>query len=297
MTAFLLTPGVPIGVEVRRIATEQVTLALEDLERVDRDEGIHEVRKRCKKVRALLRLVRAADEDLYRRENATFRDVARQLSEVRDTAAVVESFDAAVAALAEGEGRDTYDAVRAGLMARGDARPEPLDGCITAVRADLAAALRRIDVWSVPAGDHELLRAGLRRGYAQSRRRMADAVALGTDEALHEWRKRANHHRHHVRLVERAWPAVLRPYRAELRTLTETLGHDHDLAVLRAIVDDAPDEHGGAALVGRFVARLEHRRGQLQREAQALGARCFAERPGAFADRVTGLWRQTAAAR
>lgn len=290
MAAFRITPGVPVGVEVRRIATDQVTRALGDLEREDRDEAVHEVRKRCKKVRALVRLVRGADEELYRRENAAFRDVARRLSEVRDATAAVESFDAFAAAIADQVDTAVYGPIRAGLVAHRDDRPDQVEVRASAARADLERALERITAWSVPGDGAAPLRGGLERTYRRARRRMADAVELGTDEALHEWRKWATYHRHHVRLLEASWPSVMRSHRSELRALTEHLGQDHDLAVLRSIVDGSPDAHGGAGLVGGFIGLLEHGRGQLQADARALGARCFAERPSAFTGRVAKLW-------
>src|SRR5262245_34387092 len=59
-----------------------------------RDEAVHEARKCCKKLRAILRLVRPAiGERQYRYENIAYRDAARPLTAVRDAKILVESVD------------------------------------------------------------------------------------------------------------------------------------------------------------------------------------------------------------
>src|SRR5215475_2007881 len=72
-----------------------------DRPRADRsrpdDERIHSIRKRCKKLRGLLRLVRPSLGDTYERENAYFRDVARALSPLRDVHVTLAAFDAVLA--------------------------------------------------------------------------------------------------------------------------------------------------------------------------------------------------------
>lgn len=66
------------------------------------DDVAHDVRKRCKTVRALLRLIRdEVGKDVYRRENRALRDAARALSPVRDAAVLIQVHD---------------DVVRAGAM-------------------------------------------------------------------------------------------------------------------------------------------------------------------------------------
>jgi CHAD domain-containing protein len=82
---------------IRRIARAQIDLAHEQLTgRGERDIGkaVHEARKTFKRVRALLRLARdELGDEVYRRENAVFRDAGRGLSGVRDAAVLVETLD------------------------------------------------------------------------------------------------------------------------------------------------------------------------------------------------------------
>jgi CHAD domain-containing protein len=283
--------------EVRRIATDQVERGLADLDGDDPNEGVHQVRKRCKKFRALMRLVRDADAELYQRENAAFRDIARRASHLRDDAAMVEAYDELAAAYADHVDLASFTPVRDALVARRDDAAPDVDDALAAMRSDLEAARGRIATWELPGDGFELLAGGLERTYRRSRDRHRDAYADGTTEAFHEWRKRVKYHRYQVRLLQDAWPAVLKARRQELHTLGELLGDDHDLAVLRARLHAEPEEHGGTDLVAAITGLLDRRRATLQVRADHLGARMFAEKPGAFVERIGTYWEAWAADR
>jgi hypothetical protein len=77
---------------VRRIADEQLGKAVAALGGEALHEGVHDARKRVKKLRGLLRLVRPGFKG-YAEENRTLRDAARTLSGLRDHAAMIETLD------------------------------------------------------------------------------------------------------------------------------------------------------------------------------------------------------------
>lgn len=92
---FRLEKDEKIGSGFQRILVEQAARLSEDLAAADQDpeKAIHEVRKRCKRVRAVARLLRPNAKALYRQENAAFRDMARGLSPFRDADVRLETFD------------------------------------------------------------------------------------------------------------------------------------------------------------------------------------------------------------
>ena len=85
----------PIQAAVKRVASEQIAMAIRDFEseQMDRHEAVHRFRKRCKKMRGLLRLVRPHLSAVYQAENYFYRDLSRKLSFVRDAQALVECVD------------------------------------------------------------------------------------------------------------------------------------------------------------------------------------------------------------
>jgi hypothetical protein len=80
---------------ILRIVSEQVAKALDEIGDNDLDdhEKLQQVRKRCKKIRAVLRLVRPAVGSVYSEENRWYRDQARGSSRVRDAQTLIGTFD------------------------------------------------------------------------------------------------------------------------------------------------------------------------------------------------------------
>ena len=108
--SFRFDPAEPVPDEVRRVARGRIDHALDEL-RGDsdstREEAVHEARKDMKKLRALLRLVRdELGDDVYRRENVSFRDAGRRLAGARDSQVLLET----LAAVSDREraARDSY---------------------------------------------------------------------------------------------------------------------------------------------------------------------------------------------
>src|SRR3546814_13842801 len=77
---------------MRRIAGEQIEKALASVEARDRSDAIHDIRKRCKKLRGLVRLVRPVF-DGYAQENAGFRRLADSISAARDSKVMQDNCD------------------------------------------------------------------------------------------------------------------------------------------------------------------------------------------------------------
>ena len=76
--AYRFNPRSPLDANLRRIAGEQIDKAIRDLTDTqgDRNEGIHEARKRMKKLRGLLRLVRTGGTPTCSASAPAVRDAA-----------------------------------------------------------------------------------------------------------------------------------------------------------------------------------------------------------------------------
>ncbi len=269
--------GAGLGKLVRAAAAGQLDKALgvlrgELTEARAQDEAVHEVRKRLKEVRALVRLVREGIGDkTFCALNGALRDAGRPLSEVRDATAVME-------ALEKLPGANTK--VRGALQSRRvEIRRRVIEGDKALDKARLAVEAVRAECesWKVDGG-WRTLAAGLEGAYRKGRKRMGEALGTDEDEAWHAWRKRVKDLRHQVEMLSPLWPRGLKALAKEAHGLTDLLGDDHDLAVLAGL---AP------GLAKAVAPRREH----LRRLARALGARLFAEKPAAFVKRVHQYWR------
>jgi CHAD domain-containing protein len=290
---YRLQPGEPAGEGVRRIARGQIDLALERLDGAgagDLDEAIHEARKALKRLRALVRLARdELGDEVYRRENDTFRDAGRALSGVRDVQVMAD----ALGELARRHEDELPDGAFAGLhdalAAEAQAAHERIEED-AAVRDDVVGTLRatraRVDTWPVPAGASlRVLAPGFERIYRRGRRAQRAAAKDGSTEALHELRKRAKDLWYAGRVLRPAAPKPMRKLSRGAHRLSDVVGEDHDLAVLLDGARARPHtlQPGELEQLEALVAR---RRATLQEDALARGARLYRRKPRKIAKRV-----------
>jgi CHAD domain-containing protein len=293
--AYRLNPKEPTAFSVRRVLRGRVDSAVERLRDPDADpvEAIHGARKDMKKLRSALRLVRpVAGERAYERENARYRDAARLLSGIRDAQARAETIGALAERFADQEPPGGWDAVSKAVVREGS--PVELDRVRGEAATRIEAGRHAAQTLALPASGGALLQPGLERAYARGRRRFHEASEDPNNERLHEWRKRAKDLWYHLRLIRSAWPPALDPLVEQASELSDTLGDDHDLALLTEALDAAGERLGveQRAHVGRLITR---RRDELQRTAFDAGELLYAERPKAFARRLAAYWDAAAA--
>ncbi len=275
---------------LKRVASEQVARVIRDLEGADCDlhEAVHEFRKRCKKIRGLIRLVRPGFPD-YSAENAWFRDLAGELSAIRDATSVQESVASLAERYADDLDEDAFAIINLWLGKRRETMTEEREARdkVEVIRAELPEALARIERWQLDSSGADALEAGLTKTYKRARRAMAVAVDDGTSRDFHEWRKRVKYHRYHLRLLTPIWPRVLKARYKETKHLSDLLGDDHDLAVLRAMLEE--EGGGDAAERAALIALSRRRSAELRAEAWGLGRRLFVETTQRYAGRMRAL--------
>lgn len=288
---FRRTEPVPDG--VRRIVRERMDDAIAQLQRTgeDRAEGVHQARKRFKEIRAVLRLVRYEMGDRYRVENRWYRDTARALAEARDAQAAIETWDKLRSFFPDELERKQMAPIRGRLeqrlqrIARDNGNGPPAD-----VINGLAAARERVARWPLRNGGFAALEPGAKRAYARGRRDRGEALASGTDESFHEWRKRVKDLWYHTTLLRRTWDEVMSARKRQLKVLSDALGDDHDLVVFGQLVRDEPRLFGSERARARLTDLVGIRQQALRSEADELGALIYAEKPGAYVRRIEAYW-------
>ena len=291
---FHLTAGEPVADGVRAVAKDQLDRALTAIDDSDVDlhESVHEARKRCKKVRATLRLVRDDVPDTYDAVNAELRDTARLVSDERDAAAHVETHDLLVERLGE-EVLAPFADVRAALVDHRDG--DVLDRIterLPEVRERLATVRWQVDGWELPEGDAvDVLRDGYARTHGRARARWREAVDDPTSHGWHEWRKRVKYNRYHTNLLQEAWPAVMEQREDLLHDLTDHLGDDNDLWELRLAVTEQAKVDLDDGVQASYVALVDGLRTTIQHTALPLAARCYGQPTDEHTEQVIAWWR------
>lgn len=269
-----------------RVLREELTDAASHLrEPGDVEPRVHGARKAIKRARALLRLVRAGLGPQFARENEALRDAARLLAQQRDAAVAAATFEQLVP-----DPDPRLTPLRDALAAARDAaaRPAAADMLATAA-ADLDLALQRTDAWPPFIRGWSVVEAGLEDSYARGRRAMREALRAPDPAAFHEWRKRVKDLWYHTLLLQGVWKTVQLAWAEALEDLSDTLGEDHDLEVLRQAVAALPDTDPEARRA--LLARAHDRSRELRTAARTLGRRLYAEPPRRYLARMRRYWQ------
>jgi CHAD domain-containing protein len=293
--SYRLAPDEPLPAGIRRVAREQLGQALDSLNdaNLERDEAIHDVRKRCKKVRAVLRLVRdEIGEDVFDRENSALRDAARELSDLRDSTVRLQTLADLHERYPEQVPARAVNLVKVGLMrlyAHSDHLYRVNHGR-DRVCAALQDAHARIAEWPVQDETFAALSDGLQRVYKCGYKGLARAQAAPELENFHEWRKRVKYLWYHMRLLENLWPALLDELGDELHRLADLLCDAHDLALLRQTLLDPSTPNEDSAAVQATITLIDRQRTHLHASAFPQGMLIYQEKPKQFVKRMTGYW-------
>ncbi|KZY29377.1 hypothetical protein A3731_06000 [Roseovarius sp. HI0049] len=282
-------PDLTLTENLRRVADDQIGAALDSLS----DEGeleprVHDLRKRMKKLRGLLRLVRPGLGKLYKAENREFRDIGRMFSELRDAQVLTKTLEE----MAATAGDDSVVPLVTWATERRDAmlHDHDLPRCIEEAATRLEDARKRAAAWPVEGTTHEVVAGGLKKTYGRARKcwRKAGRDA-GDAELLHEWRKRVKYHWYHCRLLREAWPEPMHARIDTLDELSDVLGRDHDMVVLEAALEAASDDLPKDARK-RAAELTAAESGALRERAFGLAAQMLGEKKGQLADRLAGYW-------
>ena len=285
--------SVPEG--IKRIVVEELDSATQRLsgrQRKDRDEAIHEARKSVKKIRGALRLVQFDLGTTYRKENRRFRDLGRKLSELRDAAAIIETFNAVLERHKSSLQTNTLDSIRHGLDKSKHETELNLDveKVVERAIATLEGAKKRVRTWPLNADGFQAIAPGLKITFRRGRKIMATAYKDPRPENYHQWRKRVKDLWYQVRLIENLWAGVVQAHEASLKQLETWLGEDHNLVVLREKLESKPEDYGDDKDVRLFLTLAGEYQKELRENAMSLGRRIYEEKPRQFTKNIGKLW-------
>lgn len=294
--AFCLLSDETVEEGIKRIVSEEIGHAIKEIDspRLKPAEVIHEVRKHCKKIRGVLRLVRPQFDKTYQFENVWFRDTAKGLAELRDAEAIIETYDALLDNFSDQIDRRAYAPMRRALTLRQKEIFEKsgnLNQKLKMLRGRLDKAAGRVADWNLSLKDFDAIEAGLVATYRQARKTMAAAYDDPTAENFHEWRKTAKYHDYHMRLLQELWKPLMRSLSKETNELSDLLGDDHNLDVLHKTLLKSPRPYGKKRYIQVLLGLIDRRSAELRVEANTIGARMFTEKPYAFGSRFRGYWR------
>jgi len=270
-------------VGLRRIACRELddTLAMIRARELPPERIVHKVRRSCKAVRGLLRLVRPVFP-AYETENSAFREIAASLSHARDGEVLASTLDQLVAGADVALNKASLAALRDRLLSR-EGACEPVEALLERCVEPLLAARVRAASWFLTEADREdALKPGLRKTYRSARRAMRAAARTGNPHDSYEWRKHVKYHWQHMRLLRALAPEQAKARLEPTDRLGDLLGERHDLDLLETRLTEAAGALPDPETATRLARLAAARAADLTAKAERLGTPLFHEKPSAF---------------
>jgi CYTH domain-containing protein/CHAD domain-containing protein len=255
------------------------------------DHGIHEARKCLKKARTLLRLARPILGRNYQALNVQMRDVGRKLSELRDMQVLSDTIDQLKEKDLPSIVKSALERMRGMILKRKEELFQQSEerNELTNVLEKLYEIRAHIATWPLELATQETLRSAFEETVRRGQIAFETAFKNEQDDDFHDWRKRTKDLRYQLEFLHKMWPDVLSGYAASAKQLEQTLGEDHDLAVLRSMISrKTPRERKDAALL-TVVIREERK--ALRKEAGSIGQMLYGESPQLWAERLERSWQ------
>lgn len=286
----------PISIAVKRIAVEQIDLALAHLKAASTDlnGSVHGTRQCLKRLRALVALARSElGAAVFEREWTCYRSAGRLLAQARDAAVVVETFDSLLNRFSSELGADAFAAERLYLAERRNTQLKittQKEEALQKAFEMLTSARERVATWDVKRRGFKALREGQTKSYRTGRKGLRSVITNPSPTNFHSWRRPVKLLWHQLQILTPIWPAVLNAHAEELHSLSDRLNENHDLDVFRQAALWSQFEahpHDQQAL----ISLVERRSRELEVEALPMGERLYSERPARFTDRIESYWR------
>jgi len=279
----------PFFTEVHHIVDSQARKGLGNLPAQDElEEAIHDIRKRCKKIRAAWRLVRdeLGDKE-YKKRNRYYRDTARLISDLRDATAIIEALNTLEDQFGDTTYKSAFTEMRRALQKRRDDHLPVTDNrpeIMLEVEKRLEWGITHINPMTLQRKNWSKTVKSVTRTYKRAHRLYQDMKEDPSSENMHQWRKRTKYLRYELRMLKKVWPAMLNPWRKQLNALSDLQGNHHDLhelkAVMRSMAEVSPETR--RALMALATQHQEY----CYALAMPLGQRLYAEKPKHFATRL-----------
>jgi CHAD domain-containing protein len=276
------------GKGFRRIAREQIVIVSGELGAYDElpASAIHASRKALKRLRALVAAVTPAiGSKAARKYDGALRDIARRLSARRDADVSLDTVAALEARYGE-KAKEVLTPLRHHLDEIREAAHSGLDhAAVYSICRRLQHLSQSIESVAWSGTGFAPVIAGVSQSYESGRIAFKKAFKSPTDDRVHDLRKAVQAHWRHMGLLSRAWPELFAAHATAAHELSQILGDDHDLALLKTAAASLGKDEKDAVI--KLCAR---RQKELRAIAKPRARQLYAETERVFARRMSVYW-------
>src|SRR4029453_1284835 len=159
--------------------------------------------------------------------------------------------------------------------------------------AELDAGRSRIDAMPLKGDGWDPIGPGIQRSYRRGRKRLRSVEEEASVTNLHELRKRVKDLWYQLRLIREADQPMIGALADHAHDLSDHIGDDHDLALLREEAQRRRDAFSSPADQRHLLQEIDQRRGELQFAAISLGERIYVDKPKKFTARLSKRFRRS----
>lgn len=296
MKGFCISNTESISKNIHRILLEQFSYIIIQSEKSQEEvhKSIHETRKSMKRIRAVFRMIR--DEigySSYYRENTFYRDLSRELSEIRNFEVLSGSLKNLQEDLSNTIPSDVFVLLedelgrQQNMVMGGQAR---LSQLLKEMAGKIEIARDRIYDFPIRHDDFRAFEGGLFRMYRQGKRYLHDARNNPSPTHLHDLRKRLKYFWYQVEILQPIFPGPMKAYASTLETIAENLGVYHDLQVLQEFLGEL-NVISDAKINETLQEACLARKSMLLYNIWPLADIAYSEKPSAMVNRLASYWK------
>lgn len=282
---------------LKKLMIEECQTAITNIKNADsgekKHEAVHEARKAFKKIRACLRLVR--DEiDYYSEENRYFRDLGREISEIRDATAHIEALKLLKKQYESELYKNSFAKLREQLLSRRAEMSKVIfekENRLGVIYESVGKKIKKIPDWPLDIESFEDIRPSIKRTYSRGLNGLEESSESGKIEDFHEWRKRVKYLRYQIDILNRLWPQLFETYEDELHDLTDLTGFLHDMHNLHRIASELDNPFKDDEERILFNALTDKQQSYLKNHALMKGRKFYTDTPSSFCDKLEVYWK------
>lgn len=263
----------------QKVAFSQLKKSIKEIENstLGMAEKIHRLRKRCKKMRALLRVIRPELEEdtLYDEQNQYFKETANRFSATRDKKVLIDSFEKIISKYSLNKNR--YIHILKSIESMQVQSKEAVQKQFDLYRAEYERNRKNIKRYTLKKKGPKALDKGLKKGYRKAKKLQKRAYATELDKDFHQWRKWVKYHWYQIRLIEKNKKCILGARADSLKVLAGILGEEHDLSVFKSYLQGIKCKNKVD-----FIDCLKQEQDTLRSKAKKLGDKLFCEKKKKF---------------
>jgi CHAD domain-containing protein len=275
--------------QLQKIVFTQTQKAIDEskADTISADKAVHQIRKRCKKQRALLRLVRYGlkDKALYKQKDGYYKSIANLLAGARDKKVLGDTFSNIVKKY--GLDPDMYASLAQSIEDIQLRQDEvQITKNLEQARGMLEENIEDVKKFTLKTNDFKDLEKGFQKTYAKAKKLFTQAKEDTNVEILHEWRKWSKYHWYQMQILGRNEKCLLNARLNRLELLADILGEFHDIAVFKEYL------HGvSVQYEEEFVSYLERESEYLKKVSFEMGEELFCARPKKFVRYIEAIFQ------